>query len=349
MTKLLEETQYRGICFYNNEVSQFTPQVKEQFSLIEFVDLSAMTSDLYKTMYEEFNSEVKTVCLRILERYQPENLVFFNEFYFLKYFKEDEQRKTYIVRNLSKPLIEKLSNNNDQSFRSKESLRIEMRRNIAESEVIDLADYYIVDSLNAKEALLKYYQKEGRLAKGIANLDRFLDIKKPNLNLQHAYYLGRLDWQKGVQNLSSPRAFQLDLIGGQILTKGEVSHLGKARFHGWLSPDEYLPIVKDIPFALFPHLWESNGLTVQEALAMGKIVFVQEGSGGCEEHIDHGETGFIVDFKNNHWEDIILKYKSKYEFDRVSDNAKKLFQKGDWDRSIIELGNIIKELPQNEI
>ena len=331
------------ICFYDKKGrSSIVNKYRHKLTHIDFIDLSENTNNIYDIIYDEYSNAVEKICCDLVSKYRPKKLLFFNEFYFLKYFLKINVEKIYFVRSLSKPLIKALKSHSVKSFQYESSVLMEERRARTESLVIDQVDTYIVDSLFSKEMLKKYYQKKGTYIPGLIKTDLFSNVKTPKFNSLTAYYIGRTDWQKGLQRIKKPSLFSLFIIGGQILTKGGLSHLSNAKHLGWMKANEYIPIIESIPFTIFPHLWESNGLTVQEAMTMGKIVIVQKGSGGLEEHIQHGYNGFIFDFGiQQDWEIFLKKLALDFDLRYISSNARNTIKKNGYEKSINDLVKII--------
>ena len=331
------------ICFYDKKGRyNIINKYKKQFNHIDFIDLSENTKNIYNIIYDEYSKDVEKICLELVSKYEPKKLLFFNEFYFFKYFLKTDIEKIYFVRSLSKPLLKALKNHSSTSSQYDSSIFMEERRLRTESLVIDQADSYIVDSFFSKKMLKKHYQKEGVYISGVIKTDCFSRVKMPQFDLLTAYYIGRTDWQKGLQRIKNPSFFKFLIIGGQILTKGGVSHLSNAKHLGWMKFDQYVPMIEKIPFALFPHLWESNGLTVQEAMTMGKIVIVQEGSGGLEESVQNGFNGFTFDFGiKQDWENFLKKLAVDFDLRYISSNARKTIKKSGYEESLKDLAKII--------
>ena len=332
----------RVICFYD-KISQ--SKIIDNYKLlnqIDFISLNKITNNIYTIIYDEYSKEVEKLCHSLVLKYKPKKLLFFNEFYFFKYFLKINIYKIYFVRSLSKPLIKSLKKYPIPSFQYNTSISMEKRRARAEKLVIDKADLYITDSFFSKKMLKDHYKKESLCIPGLIDTTQFSIVKSPNFNILSAYYLGRTDWQKGLQRVKKPAIFSLYIIGDQILTEGGLFSLSNAKLLGWMIPNEYIPIIESIPFAIFPHLWESNGLTVQEAMTMGKIVVVQKGSGGCEEHVKDGYNGFSFDFGNNEdWEIFLRKISLDFDLKNISYNARNSIKKDGYEKSIENLAKTI--------
>jgi glycosyltransferase involved in cell wall biosynthesis len=99
--------------------------------------------------------------------------------------------------------------------------------------------------------------------------------------------------------------------------------------------EDWYPRVKSIPFSVNPSIYETNGFAVQEALMMGKIVLVQENSGGNCLHIKHGENGFVVDFETTDYESM-LDSLSLAELTRISNNARQTIDTSLYAKSVSE-------------
>jgi glycosyltransferase involved in cell wall biosynthesis len=330
------EAGAKVICFYDNRSSTSVLNLQKKTPFTEWVDLSEWVGDdIYPILYQVDSPIVAELCRYFIDSYRPNKVLFFNEFYLLKYFIDFNLTKIYFVRSLSRPLRQRIIDTFNYSVRGSEALRLESNRHMAEARVIGEADQFITDSLFSHDCLKSIYGFSSKLVHGIVPCEYYSDVPSPDFSLKSAYFLGRLDWQKGIQNLSDPSDFDLHIIGNQILTKGEIDHLPSAKFWGWLEKDQYVEIVKEIPFAIFPHLWESNGLTVQEALVMGKVAIVQSGSGGCESFIKDKENGFLYDFKSeSSWEDFLTSIADNYDLEQISRRARLTIDPGGYKNSI---------------
>ncbi|MFQ5673767.1 MAG: glycosyltransferase family 4 protein [Nitrospinales bacterium] len=117
--------------------------------------------------------------------------------------------------------------------------------------------------------------------------------------------VGRLEWEKGFQNLLAAfrgiadrhAAVRLDLVGEGSLRpqlESEAEKVGLAsrvRFRGALPHDA--AIYKEMDVYIQPAISEGSSITILEAMGMG-IPVVATDSGGPAELILHGETGLLT-------------------------------------------------------
>ncbi len=344
INELADLSNTKACCFFDKRSEEKLKFLEKQYHKnINFIDVSNYTDDIYSIMYDEFNPHIEKLCEKLCLKFKPKKILFFNEFYFLKYFRKIDASKIYFVRSLSKPLLQALKKTATDSLQSESSIRIEEKRGRAEILAMSYADLFVVDSNCSQKALKGYYNETSILITGFINKQKYAEVRPPNFDLLSAYFLGRIDWQKGLHRLKNPISSSLEIIGDQILTKGGVDGLDNARYHSWMKFEDYKQLISPIPFALFPHIWESNGLTVQEALTMGKIVVVQVGSGGCEEYIKHGINGFLFDFGlHEDWEFFIKNIKNSYDLEYVSKAARHTIPGNGYEKSIQILAEIIR-------
>lgn len=342
--RLAEKSNSKVICFYSKDLACPSNSMLRGLKHTEFVELSQRgIFDLYDIVYGVGSPVVQRICDEIVNRHSPKTLFFFNEFYFFQYFTKFSGKKIYFVRCLSKKLLSILQQFNDGSAIWAETIRIEKLRMVSEEKVLLNADCYVADSFSSSRALKAFYGVDSIVVPGIIDKKNFESVEEPNFKRKAAYFLGRMDLQKGIQNIKSPTTYELHVIGHEILSPIPPPIPCGAKRHGHLSFEEYINIISSIPFALFPHLWESNGLTLQEALAMGKVVIVQKNGGGYEEHIVDGENGFFFDFQaSGHWETFLDKLAVRFDLKKISAQAKESISSDGYEYSINSLAKIIK-------
>jgi glycosyltransferase involved in cell wall biosynthesis len=120
-------------------------------------------------------------------------------------------------------------------------------------------------------------------------------------------YLGRLKRYKGVetaiQALGVARRTRTDLIldiagtgDDRARLEGVVRELGlqgAVRFHGFVSEDDKLRLLRRTWANLFPSPKEGWGITIVEAAACGTPSLASD-SPGLRDSVRHGETGYLV-------------------------------------------------------
>lgn len=121
-------------------------------------------------------------------------------------------------------------------------------------------------------------------------------------------YVGRVDYQKGIHYLlkafrillHNEDKFKLILVGnGDIgdflpLCKGFFS---KIIFTGYLNHDEVIRLYKIAAVGVIPSINENCSYTALEMMFYGLSV-IASNVGGLPELINHGETGYLVDYTN---------------------------------------------------
>ena len=123
--------------------------------------------------------------------------------------------------------------------------------------------------------------------------------RQPQLQEGYALYVGRLSYEKGVRTLF--RAWQktnvpLRVVGDgplrQELEAFAASHgLSCVNFHGHMTPDQLIPILKRARFLIFPSEWyETFGRVAIEAFACGVPVIASR-LGAMQEIVADGRTG----------------------------------------------------------
>lgn len=123
---------------------------------------------------------------------------------------------------------------------------------------------------------------------------------------------------------------------------------GYIKYHGPKEQDLLHRAFKEAYICVFPSRYESFGLVVVEAMALGGLV-IYSNQGAASEFISHGIDGFL--FKNDDFEDLIKKIKEviKMSIDQqnlVRENAKiksKLFSfEHNINKTLRLYGNILK-------
>lgn len=175
-----------------------------------------------------------------------------------------------------------------------------------EAKYIRQADKVLVACPNSYNAVKEFYPDlEPEIVLECHDLTKYWDVPISDNPSRDAYYIGRIHPQKGTHNLQNVREWTYHFFG-------ETEHLYSELFedleyvkHGRMRFEEYKDLIADMPIALFPPLWESNGYGVMEALCMGKVPIVQRDSGGNERWIEHGVNGFVVDFATEDWTQLV--------------------------------------------
>jgi hypothetical protein len=165
---------------------------------------------------------------------------------------------------------------------------------LREIDRINSADVIITDSPNSQKAIHEHYQLESELCWEYVNPNKYHKIGM-DTNPDNYYIIGRHDKEKRFNLIKDQN--NVTAIGQSEL--GSKPYLN-IKSHGVMPFEDYIKYIKDATFGLFPALWESNGYSVQECLAMGKIPIVQVNSGG-NERLCNSSNSIIIDYNNDNW------------------------------------------------
>lgn len=265
---------------------------------------------------EKFKEETS----EIIRRYKPKKVINNIEYYFPWDEIETTAERIYFVRSCMKKLKQVISPmGNDEHHDSV----MRSYANFVEKEerFMLLSDMIITDSPNSVNAISEMYgipPNEIDTVLEYVNPTKYLSIPSPTKFSDNVYSIGRADYQKGIYNIRQSSKYNVTHIG-----RGEVDGIGLVPSHikvtGFMDYSEYIPMIQSMNYGLFPSVWESNGYTVQEAFAMGKIPIIHRGSGGPERHATT-ENSIVIDYFEDHWEDAIDQHKENFR--SMSDAAK---------------------------
>lgn len=202
-----------------------------------------------------------------------------------------------------------------------------------ENKMINDAHRVITDSTNSQTVIKNIYNIDADVCLEYVNPEKYLYIPIHNKIERNIYAVGRLDFQKGMHLISQSKRWDIHVIGKNELNNNEYCINNIIRYPA--QPFEtYKYIINYFNFGLFPSIWESNGYTVQECLAMGKIPVVQKGSGGNEKHLKHGINSVILDLEHVCWESELEKILEEGKVKRMQEAAKDTLTQGMYQKSL---------------
>jgi glycosyltransferase involved in cell wall biosynthesis len=219
---------------------------------------------------------------------------------------ETTAEKMYFFRSCAAKVLHQILLENDSGPQATEAMLDYIHYLDLECQFIEISDTFITDSPNSAAAITEMHPEIELAGIGLeyVNPSKYLAVPVSKERDAAVYTVGRMDYQKGLQNIKASTQYEVIVIGAPELHTIS-THDSSFNYKGQLPFEKYAPLVADCNFGLFPSIWESNGYTVQECLAMGKIPIVQKGSGGNERLVRHMENGLIIDFKTEHWADWI--------------------------------------------
>jgi hypothetical protein len=145
---------------------------------------------------------------------------------------------------------------------------------------------------------------------------------------KNVIYVGRTDYQKGFHRIKTNQFIVRHLTPKYTLWEdGPKENLIK----NWHT------LLEDEMFILLPALYETRGLIIQEARALGLIPLVQNNSFGLAEQTTHGVDGFLVDF-NESVDDILKTIFGQYDLMHLlwmSENNRQLVEHKRFEESFI--------------
>lgn len=168
------------------------------------------------------------------------------------------------------------------------------------------AERFIVNSETSRRDLLTLYS-DVATGKGIDYIPVSTALKnfeaKANFKEAGLYFHGRYHPQKGLHFLLQKNWLDLPLtmrgFDPNFLNAENSKHFQSIGITPlpWTSDSALIhQEILDHEIILFPSIYEPWGLSLQEALALGKLCVAHRCDSGHEEQINHGENGFLLDF-----------------------------------------------------
>jgi glycosyltransferase involved in cell wall biosynthesis len=135
--------------------------------------------------------------------------------------------------------------------------------------------------------------------------DAFFGLARPDL-ARTVLYFGRFNHQKGIPSLFHPvpPGWSMTCMGSGKWDRQDFAPFG-IHCEEWRTQENVTRVLSRHSFCVFPSHYEPWGLSLNEALAAGRICVAQAGAGGHEEQIEHGRNGFLIDFeKRSFWTEL---------------------------------------------
>lgn len=199
----------------------------------------------------------------------------------------------------------------------------------SENIAIQNCDYIISNSIFTEREILKHYGKESFTCQLGIDKDKYEFYPS---NSGKILYFGRLTVQKGIYYLFKDIAENTELYQENPLIvagEGELENgMIKGMFYdktidyrGLLDKEKIKEVLKDAEFCIFPSIYEPWCLSLNEAMAMGKVCIISNDDSGMKEQIVDGINGFVFDFKNDSIINFIESIKNK-NLEEIKKNAR---------------------------
>jgi glycosyltransferase involved in cell wall biosynthesis len=286
--------------------------------------------DLFLPVTHSLQSEFD----KLVDHFKPEKITCNMDFILFKYIEKYPCKKQLFVRQFFTKIHYVMESHPKLKLNISE-IEKSLVSSTEEARCLQLADMIITNNSLTATNIKELFHLDAMVIDQYRDPKPFIEnYSAPNFNDKRCYHVGRTDHIKNVSVLR-PNKYPLLLIG-QSLLSSEVSQLpNTTHVNEFQKFEDWYPRVKSIPFSVNPSIYETNGFAVQEALMMGKIVLVQENSGGNCLHIKHGENGFVVDFETTDYESM-LDSLSLAELTRISNNARQTIDTSLYAKSVSE-------------
>ncbi len=135
-----------------------------------------------------------------------------------------------------------------------------------------------------------------------------------------------------IEQLSTVKKIKFNLfVLGNADRKSENQGNLKIIFMGFLDQKSLIDFCRNKQFIIKSNTFDSFSILVLECMALGVIPIITENV-GIKDYIENGYNGFIYDFnKLNDLSELFQEIISgKYDLEKISTNAKKIYQKLNW-------------------
>jgi len=292
-----------------------------------------------------FHPIIRTTLEKILFAEKDIKLLIYPDFIFAPYinFKycESNNIKTMLIIHL---LYRSYLNNiiENKALLLMDDMNLAIRGSWLENQLIEKTDYLICNSHYTKRVLYKYYDKNILSTKIIHTIPLGADIDKmiysPQLENNNVCYFGRLSPQKGVTYLiadvlNNQEYYQQNPIyvyssqgyKEYVTRMIELSYYEHGiKYIGHQTHEQILEELKKYKYCIFPSIYESYCIGLNEAMAMGKICIInsQFDSGMLDQLNDEYQCAIKLDFSKQSLAQF-LQQNANTDWTHVAENAHK--------------------------
>lgn len=275
----------------------------------------------------EFNQDLMDFMLAVRTRYgKIDNVLYFQDWHLQRYLGSFSEgaKVHYFIRLFVNDMLRVLNSEVVKNYPEKQHQVASQNEHwqyvkLIEEQRIKESDQIIVATDTVKDSLVSLYNLEQEKIVTINSYSDKIPYIRDNNSFNQYNNIkviapGRNDLQKGLWKLENadriPVVFDrpnLNLWGNRDSLTTEIEKQNTNWF------EEYT----DIPYVVFPAAYETRGLLVQEAMANGRIVFVSSSSPGLCEQVQHGITGFVVNFDQD-WQSQIIRIVHEYGVNKLN-------------------------------